>query len=411
MVNILVVDDNGEKTQNILRVLDSVDKDKVRIDTAQDINKAKRALRNQNYDIMILDLYLPQTFGTPILKDGGIKLLREIKFSKSQMFCYPKYVIALSGYKEEVNSFSETDGIIHSSIDYDTTSDEWEQKLLDKVSIAITIASNTSERRVYDYDIAVICALKEEASAIKEWLSDVKELKVEYDNDIYHQGYFEKDGEKIRVVVSNANQMGMVAATTLASKMINHFVPKYLVMTGITGGTKKDKMNYGDIIVASSAWDYRAGKDIKKDDKSIHLNTIDQKTVDATLIGYCRRLQEDKEVLRSIEEGFTPGKKPDTRLKMLIGPVVSGASVVTNPEIVEDVLTNQNRDVLGIEMEIYGVYYAANWTLNPMPKYIALKSVSDFANPDKADDFHAYASYTSAKAFEVLAKEYFEYDN
>ena len=96
---------------------------------------------------------------------------------------------------------------------------------------------------------------------------------------------------------------------------------------------------------------------------------------------------------------------------MLIGPIVSGASVVTDPEIVQDVLDNQDRNVLGIEMEIYGMYYAADWAINPKPKYIALKAVSDFANQEKSDDYHKYASYTSAKMFEVLAKEFFTYDD
>lgn len=97
-------------------------------------------------------------------------------------------------------------------------------------------------------------------------------------------------------------------------------------------------------------------------------------------------------------------------MKLLIGPIASGASVVTDPQIVEDIIINQDRDVLGIEMEIYGMYYASYCGLSPKPKFIALKSVSDFANHGKNDDYHAYASYTSAKAFEILAKEYFIYD-
>ena len=56
------------------------------------------------------------------------------------------------------------------------------------------------------------------------------------------------------------------------------------------------------------------------------------------------------------------------------------------------------------------MYYAAYCGLNPKPKFIAMKSVSDFANQGKNDDYHDYASYTSAKVFEILAKEYFVYD-
>ena len=61
------------------------------------------------------------------------------------------------------------------------------------------------------------------------------------------------EGIKRKVVISAANQMGMVAATSLTTKMIANFIPRYVVMTGIAGGTKSDKMDYGDIIVAESA--------------------------------------------------------------------------------------------------------------------------------------------------------------
>ena len=220
-----------------------------------------------------------------------------------------------------------------------------------------------------------------------------------------------KDDKKIRVVISYANQMGMVAATSLTTKIINNFTPKYMVMTGITGGTKPDKMNFGDVIVALSSWDYRAGKDIRKEDQAKHLNTINTIDIDTNMISYCRHLAEDTNTLNAIKESFTEGDKPEEDLQLLLGPVVSGASVVTDPQIVQDVLNNQHREVLGIEMEIYGMYYASSWALKPHPKIIAVKGVSDFADSDKGDKYHAYASYTSAKVFEVLAKNYFEYDN
>lgn len=410
MVNILIVDDEQSKRQEIYRVLTPYISDEVSVAAAGNINEAKRKLREKNYDIMILDIHLPQTECSATLTDGGMKLLKEIKESRTMSFFYPRYVISVSGHKDSTEIFSSSEGAIHMAIDYDPSNTDWEEELKIRIEAAITIVSNTTIRRAYDYDIAVICALKEEIDVIAEGLQNVKEINVEYDDDIYSTGYFEKDGQKIRVVFSNASQMGMVAATSLATKMINNFIPKYIVMTGITGGAKPDKMNYGDIIVASKAWDYRAGKDVKKEQAHLHMNSIDQKSIDATLLGYCRRLQNDASTLASIQDSYTHGKKPETKLKLLIGPIASGASVVTDPEIVEDVINNQNRDVLGIEMEIYGMYYAAYCGLNPKPKFIAIKSVSDFANQGKNDDYHDYASYTSAKAFETLAKEYFVYD-
>ena len=411
MINILIVEDNADKILNINRVLEPIFKmENVCIKIANDINSAKRELKTISIDIMILDIYLPRMFGENIMQDGGMRLLNEIR--KSRFYQYPTYVIALSNYELSTKVFEKSDGNIHTAIYYDITSNMWENKLSNCVETAVAIVSNNSVRRNYDYDIAVMCALDEEIDVIKKSLSDIEECEVPYDDEPYYCGTYVINSIKRKVVISSANQKGMVAATSLATKMIYNFTPRYFIMTGITGGTKTNEMNFGDIIVASCAWDYRAGKDIKNTDEAKHINTIAQINIDAKLINYCRKLAKDNVTLREIEDGFTQGDKPNTHLNLLIGPIVSGASVVTNPEIVNDVLENQDRNVLGIEMEIYGFYYAISWAINPRPKYfMALKSVSDFADSDKNNKYHKYASYTSAKAFEILAKEYFEYDD
>lgn len=409
MINILLVEDHPEKIKNIVKVVTPLLGEEIVLNRANDINTAKNMLRKKNIDIMILDIYLPQIYGDAILQDGGITLLKTLK--KSKTYSYPRYVISVSGYEDSTKVFETSEGNIHKAIYYDPTSNQWEIILQQCLDTAIAIISNTVVHRLYDYDIAVICALKEERDAVKKFLLDVKVLKIDYDNDIYYVGYFMKDDKKIRVVISYANQMGMVAATSLTTKIINNFTPKYMVMTGITGGTKPDKMNFGDVIVALSSWDYRAGKDIRKEDQAKHLNTINTIDIDTNMISYCRHLAEDTNTLNAIKESFTEGDKPEEDLQLLLGPVVSGASVVTDPQIVQDVLNNQHREVLGIEMAIYGMYYASSWALKPHPKIIAVKGVSDFADSDKGDKYHAYASYTSAKVFEVLAKNYFEYDN
>ncbi|RXS75237.1 5'-methylthioadenosine/S-adenosylhomocysteine nucleosidase family protein [Blautia faecicola] len=408
MVNILIVDDAANKIQAIRRVLEPLITEDIEIIVANCINSAKRELKKRNFDIMILDICLPQIFGENPQQDGGMRLLKTIKDSK--FYSYPRYVISVSRYEQSTEVFSSSEGKIHTAIFYDEGSNAWENKLNSCVEAAISIVKNTTVHRIYDFDIAVICALEEEAEMIKNSLVSVEKYQVEYDDDIYYKGFFDTEDKKISVVLSFANQMGMVAATSLATKMINNFAPRYMVMTGITGGTKPDKMNFGDVIVANTSWDYRAGKDIRNQDSAYHLNSINALTIDTKMTSYCRNLSQNKTKLREIKDNFRMGDVPGTELQLLIGPVVSGASVVTDPEIVKDVLENQDRQVLGIEMEIYGMYYAANWGINPRPKFVALKAVSDFADSAKGDKYHKYASYTSAKVFEVLAKEYFEYE-
>ncbi|MNU11754.1 hypothetical protein D3C72_2598600 [compost metagenome] len=55
-------------------------------------------------------------------------------------------------------------------------------------------------------------------------------------------------------------------------------------------------------------------------------------------------------------------------------------------------------------MEAYGVFAAAHEAPHPQPKVIVLKSVCDFANPEKNDSYQEYAAYTSAQAFKLLVE-------
>lgn len=52
------------------------------------------------------------------------------------------------------------------------------------------------------------------------------------------------------------------------------------------------------------------------------------------------------------------GTKPDYELRIHVGAVATGASVIANSEKIK-FIQDQIRDVIAIEMEIFGVYYAA----------------------------------------------------
>ena len=59
-----------------------------------------------------------------------------------------------------------------------------------------------------------------------------------------------------------------------------------------------------------------------------------------------------------------------------------------------------------MEMETYGLFYSANNGFNPKPIPISIKSVCDFGDKEKADNFQKYAAFTSAKfLYEFALKE------
>lgn len=85
--------------------------------------------------------------------------------------------------------------------------------------------------------------------------------------------------------------------------------------------------------------------------------------------------------------------------------LASGSAVLADSEALEDI-KRQKRELIGIEMEVYGLYAAARAASSPRPSAFALKSVCDFADPDKKDAMQKFAAYTSASVMTELFERY-----
>lgn len=408
-MKILIVDDNIRKTNDIVNVIEETlaknGNAKPEIYTETYVNSAKRILETKSIDILILDICLPLIPGSEIESDAGIKLLKQIQ--GSERYSYPRYVVAVSEYKDMISQFDIDTKMVHSSVEYNE-SGNWKEELSQIIQKVTPIILNNIRRRSFDYDVAVICALEEELSVVKKMLQEVKEVEMVDDQYIYFRGTFEKDNKIRRVIMAKLPDMGMVAASTITTKMIYHFSPRYIIMTGIAAGVR-GKVNFGDVILAQSAWDYGAGKEVYEEGRRIHRNTIQQISVDPYILNTIDRISRDVDLLREIKDEFL-GEKPSNELKIVTGPVATGSSVVATSQVVEEIIENQTRDTVGLEMEIYGMYYAARWAISPRPKYLALKSVCDFADSEKDDKYHAYASYASARVFFALATKFLAYE-
>lgn len=101
-----------------------------------------------------------------------------------------------------------------------------------------------------------------------------------------------------------------------------------------------------------------------------------------------------REFLDEIKKKWA-ANSPDTELNIRVGPLASGAGVIENKKIIDEI-RGHSRKLVGIDMETYGVFYAANNSSKPRPIAFSLKSISDFADPSKNDNFQKYAAYTSA---------------
>lgn len=176
-------------------------------------------------------------------------------------------------------------------------------------------------------------------------------------------------------------------------------------MTGIAAGIGDGK-NLGDIIVATEVWNYSSGKYITNaegklafspDPKHIILNPSLESV-----------LKRDYSIeLYNIRKGWNSDTPTD--LKLIFGPLACGTAVVGNSEIVNNMIKQHSRKTVGLDMESYGVFYAANYGLDKGTIPICLKSISDFADEKKGDEYQKYAAYTSVEFVKYLIEFVLKY--
>ena len=228
---------------------------------------------------------------------------------------------------------------------------------------------------------------------------DWQEFAMEGDNQRYHRANLTHNG--MQIIAARQDEMGMTAAATLTMKLIQHFRPKYVIMPGIAAGTMEESSSsqmFGDVVLADMVWNYSNGKYVPKDRASIVFGEI----------GFLPRPTVAKidESLYPYFEKAIHSVKNETHVHM--GAMASGSTVVANKAVLEKTIQTQFENTKGLEMEGYGVAYAANHATEPRPKAIIAKSVCDFADSRKSDVYQRFAAYTSCEFVKLMIDEILE---
>jgi nucleoside phosphorylase len=350
---------------------------------------------------------LPESADTTPSKDAGIKFLDEL-FSRDVYF-RPREIIGLTGFNDVLTAagdrFRED---LWTVLFYEPSSDAWTEQLQRKVRyIGLAARGKDGNETTADYEshLCVLTALASpELAAVLELPWHWEKFERPNDATIYHVGRFERSGEVFKVIGAAAPRMGMPAAAVLSMKMIEAFRPRYIAITGILAGLR-GQSNVGDIVVADPSWDYGNGKRAFKDGVPSFSPSPHQISLDAFLRSKLAYMSQDAKLFDEIRRSWSGRPAAKSVLAMHIGPVASGASVLTDPSATREVVA-QHRKLVGVEMESYGVFAAASECTLPQPKVFSIKSVCDFADESKDDDWQAYASYTSAQALRAFAETY-----
>jgi len=262
----------------------------------------------------------------------------------------------------------------------------------------------------FDYDLAIICAIKKEFDYIKDLSDSWDELKI--NGKTYYKTYFIKDKKKISVIAKTENEMGMAESATLATTMINYFNPQYIAMTGIAAGIKNEGINLGDIVIPKMVWNWQSGKFKIIDDESVFDRDDIKLPLDESLADAAEKIKDDNSFLADLFENFKNDINKKSKLSVrpciVTENMVSGSAVVADSSIVKKEIGS--RKLVSIDMEAYGVFYAAKKSTKNGAEAIVIKSICDFADDKKNDDYQEFSAYASAQTLYKLVTEHIEFD-
>ena len=405
-MRVLVVDDNASKRAAVRRTLLEVDgvRDGEIVD-ATDVRGARLLLSQQQYDLLVLDIALPNYSGGEVDRSAGSDLFEDLTNRPDGMIV-PGHVVGLTEYPDIYAGLSRTlQGALLTIAEYRPDSTAWQEVLRARAK-HVALALSTSERPVEPKsDLGIVCALHnpELMAVIRHVPWSWEQKAAPGDGSLYWRGLF-ADGRRDEVVYLTAcPRPGMPAAAVQACKIISTYRPRFLAMCGITAGLRR-RVKLGDVVVTDPSWDWGSGKWTMLEAKPQFQPAPHQIGLSTWMRERLRVIGTDEELLRQIWD-LWEGPKPEAPPTLHLGPSASGDAVLADGKTIERVI-EQHRGLLGIEMEVYGVFEAASEAATPRPQAFALKSVVDFADAMKGDETQAYAAYVSASILRHFAERF-----
>jgi nucleoside phosphorylase len=394
--HVIVVDDDEVKSNALVSEMRTLGVPEDHIVSVTDASAARRVLNARFFDVMLLDVLLPAHSGAKPAGETSVDFLREIL--EDGALHAPTHIVAITADAEAVDrhgpAFRQMVAqVLHVQVD----SASWRQSL--KVLLSRTEAERLA-KSAYDLDVCIQTALRrpELSSLLSTWDANWSPEEHIARGVLIRRGTLRIGTTQVRVACAHASQMGIAATMHLSSVLLAEFRPRVLAMTGICGGVGAG-MGLGDVVVADKSWDWQSGK---WNEKGELLTAMDQKEASPDLVAWSRGSEDD---IQRWSESFS-GKRPKRTPLLHVAPIVSGSAVVQHSAM-RQIMLEQHRKVAAVDMECYGLYFAANNARVPSPKVLCVKSVSDMADVSKVDDYQEYCSYLSARVLLATLERYF----
>lgn len=401
MLKILVLEDDPTKKGHLLSYLSENTEFVGDVDTAICSEHALRNLREREYDLFIIDIVVPKTLNGERDERNSIELVDMID-DEVDGIIKPTHILPVSSSSSlsaQAHDFFKARpwGILPYN-EADTAS-------LESIKKIIEYLARQSSSVIRSADVVIITALAEPEFQAVESLPFAWGPYEPLDNmHLYRRGTFvsEINGRAHQVVALFCLRMGPVQASILTTKSIAAFSPKLVLMAGICAGMPK-KTEIGDVVAADVSWDWQSGKFVDSNGTEGFQIAPHHLDIHESLRTPLFRLKKDNEYWQSLAVAAIEVKAGLP--KLVVGPMATGSSVLADERVSERIKEQQHKNLVGLDMETYGVY-AAVQACSPQTPVLSLKSVCDKGDLQKNDEYQAYASLVSAKTVERFLKYY-----
>lgn len=421
-MRILIVDDAETKRLEVRRTLldEFQDEYALEFDEAIDYEAALDVLGSRFYDLVILDLFLPDAIRSPT-EDTSKALITQVL--RGSRLIPPTHIIGLTAFPEESRKeqpfYREH---LLALLHYSETDSAWRDDLCGRIRYLIASQRAAARFRIeaHDFDIVVLTARHEnEYVPVSERLFD----RVAMDAFPPWQGPVTvgevegPGGRKLKTALVCIGEMGMAPAAAVASEAINLFRPRLITMLGMCCGFNSEACasprRLLDVLVVRETACWEEGKyepdrisgngQFRNRARTRVVNDAIRDQVDQIveagakhLIPRLRKLASGKpykELIRLFD-----AKHVRAVPEVKYAHVVSGSSVVADDVVIAEILDRQPT-ALGLDMEIAGLHAAVDRCLGSKPSVFAVKGVADFGRADKGSEAQLMASRCATEVF------------
>lgn len=397
-MRIIIVDDDYGKAAELSRYI-SAKHPEAEIQHASTTAAARSLMRQIRFDFAVIDLHLPAQVGHPESKSGGLDLFDMLLLDRKSNF--PGHFLFVTAREELIEEARDAVMLRGGSLcNFRPDPASWQPYLEGKLKLVTAL---TSRANLEPVDVVVVSALRTPELDAFLSLDYSWQDKTGVDEHVSTVVGTVPGDRPLKVLAASAIRMGMANSAALASKFVQLYQPKYLMMVGICAGVE-GKVNSGDVIVADPVWDWGSGKHAGLiDGGGVFLQAPHQIALGTHLRSVANKIRRRPDLLSRIRAGWI-GPVPQGQFSVHVGPMASGASVIADKTIMEQVKT-QHRSVIAVEMEAYATATASEYSALPHPEVMIAKSVCDFGTAEKGDDWQSYAAYTSAAFVDLVLRE------